>query len=385
MRRNLVRVTVACLLTCLAAAASFAAPARFVITPDTLRADADGMWHASVMLMNEGESGLYADSLFLEQWRLDPDSSLVSRHSVRSLANLVRIMPPAGAGESSGFDWTAPADFTLGTLRFRLFLHDAHKQSMEIATSVPVAGSELDEAYPSRTVGTPGTEVIVVPADSSRQPAPALVVALEPGVSARSQTRWAHALRNRGFAIVLTSAPGWGRSRGISDRCGAADVMAVDAGILTALKEPGIDPKRIVLWGHGHGGTSALLAAAHRPELAGVVAIDAPLDPTTEFQTLKGEERERFMKVAGAHAAGWKVRSPVAQATRIAPPVLLVQTDEAAVKDLAPAEEFAARRSETKLYVESRLHGRDPNPVRLRDAQRIGLEFATRRTRSSGQ
>lgn len=385
MRRNLVRVTVACLLTCLAVAVSFAAPVRFVISPDTLRADADGMWHAGLSIENGGATGVYADSLFLEQWSLDPDSSTAPRHSVRSLEGLVRILAPAGAGESSGFDWTAPAEFTHGDLRFRLHAHDAHKQPLVLEATVHVAGSEFDEANPTRIVGTPGTEVIVIPADSALRPAPAIVVAFEPGVAARSQARWARTLRQRGFTVVLTSAPGWGRSKGVSDRCGAADVAAVDAGILTALKEPGVDPKRVVLWGHGHGGTSALLAAIKRPELAGVVAIDAPLDPTTEYQTLKGEAREAFMKSNGAHAAGWKDRSPVAQASRVAPPVLVVQTDEAAVADPVPAAEFAARRSDAKLFVESRIHGRDPNPVRRRDAQRLALDFAARRTGKPGK
>ena len=76
--------------------------------------------------------------------------------------------------------------------------------------------------------------------------------------------------------------------------------------------------------------------------------------------------REAFMKAAGAHAAEWKVRSPIAQATRIAAPVLVVQTDEAAVPDPAPAEEFAARRSDAKLFVESRLNGREAAPIRRR-------------------
>lgn len=385
MRRTLVRVTAASLFTCLAAAAALAAPVRLVVTPDTLRADADGMWRASVMVQNDGDSGVYADSLFLEQWSVDPDSSRTPRHGVRSLEGLVRILAPAGAGESSGFDWTAPAEFSRGNLRFRLHAHDARKQPIVLETMVHVSGNEFDEAHPSRIVGTPGTEIIVLPAEAAQQPAPAIVMAFEPGVSARSQARWARSLRQRGFTVLLTSAPGWGRSKGVSDRCGAADVAAVDAGILTALKEPGVDPKRVVLWGHGHGGTSALLAAAKRPELAGVVAVDAPLDPTTEYQALKGEAREAFMKANGAHAAGWKDRSPVVQAARIAPPVLVVQTDEAAVADPGPAVEFAARRGDAKLFVESRIHGREANPIRRRDAQRLALDFATRRTGKPGQ
>lgn len=385
MRRKLVRIAAVCLLACFAAATSHAAKARFVITPDTLRADADGIWHASLMLQNDGDSGVYVDSLNLEQWRLDSDSSRTARYEARSLTGLVRIVAPAGAGESSGLDWSAPSEFTEGVLRFRLFVHDAHDRAIMLETVVPVIGSDFDDAHPSRIVGTPGTEVIVLPADSALRPAPAIVLAFEPGVAARRQTRWARTLRQRGFTLVLTSAPGWGRSRGTSDRCGAADVTAVDAGITTALEEPGIDPKRILLWGFGHGGTSALLAAVKRPELAGVVVIDAPLDPNTEYQTLKGDERERFIEAAGKRPAQWKVRSPVAQAARITAPVLVVQTDEAAVPDPSPAAEFASRRTDAKLFVESRVHGLDAHPIRRRDGQRLALDFAARRTGRAGQ
>lgn len=383
MRRTLACALATSLLACLCIVPAHAAGARFTIVPDTLRADEDGTWHASVRLANDGELGVYPDSLTLEQWSLDPDSSMTARHQVRSLDGLVRIMSPAGAGEASGFEWTAPAEFMTGRLRFTILAHDAAKNPIRLTSDVVVTGSDFDDANPSRIVGTPGTELIVMPAEN--KPAPAIVVVLAPGVSARSQTRWARGLHQRGYAVVLVSAPGWGRSKGTSDRSGLADVTAADAGVRTALAEPGIDPARVTLWGLGRGATTALLTATKHPSLAGIVAIDGALDPTTEYQTLKGDEREEFARVMGKHAARWKDRSPVAQATRIAAPVLIVQTDEAPVRDPAPATEFVARRTAAKLFVESRIHGNEANPIRRRDAQRLALDFIARRTGKSGK
>lgn len=379
------RLAAAALLATLCAAPASSAPVRFTIEPDTLRADGEGTWHASVTLENNGYSGVYVDSLRLEQLSLDADSSLTPRHATRSLEAFVHIMPPAGAGESTGFEWTAPSEFTQGWLRFTIHAHDAHHEPIVLEATAHVVGSDLDDANPSRLVGTPGTEVIVLAADAAAQPAPAVVVVLAPGVPARSQLRWARMLHQRGYAVALVSAPGWGRSRGADDRSGPADVAAAEVGIVTMAREPGIDPERIALWGQGRGGTTALLAAVRHPELVGVVAVDASLDPACEYRVLVGAERERFIRQAGRSAAVWKSRSPVAQAQRIVAPVLVVQTDEAAVADPAPAVEFAARRSTAKRFVESRINGREPNPIRRRDAQRLALDFLARRTGKSGK
>ncbi len=386
MRRNdVVRAALACALSCLCAAPSWAAGARFWVSPDTLRADGDGMWHTSISLENPGDAGIYADSLYLDMTNADADSSAQPRRSTRSLEGLMHVMGPTGAGETTGFEWTAPADFVTGTLHFRLYAHDAHKQPIVLETNARVIGSEFDDAHPSRVVGTPGTEVIVVAADSAARPAPVVVLVLEPGTPARSQLRATRALTQRGYAAVLVSAPGWGRSRGTSDRSGPADVAAAEAGILTAAKEPGMDATRIALWGHGRGGTTALLAGIKHPELAGIVAVDASLDPATEYASLKGAERDVFIKVVGRNGAEWKSRSPVAQADKINAPVLIVQTEDAPIKDTSPAEEFASRRTNAQLFVESRLNGKEANPVRRRDGQRLAMDFLGRRTHKAGR
>ena len=379
------RAAAATLLATLCAAPAWSGPVRFAIEPDTLRADAEGMWHASVTLENGGDTGVYVDSLRLTQLSLDADSSLTPRHATRSLEAFVRIMPPAGAGEATGFEWTAPSEFTQGWLRFTIHAHDAHHQPIVLESMAHVVGSDLDDANPSRVVGTPGTEVIVLAADSTARPAAAVVVVLAPGVPARSQLRWARTLHQRGYAVALVSAPGWGRSRGSDDRSGPADLAAAEAGIVTAAREPGIDPKRIALWGHGRGGTTALLSAVRHPELAAVVAVDASLDPACEYATLKGDELALFIRQAGRTRSTWKSRSPVGQAERIMAPVLVVQTDEAAIVDPAPAMEFAARRSAAKLFIESRITGRESNPIRRRDGQRLALDFLARRTGKSGK
>lgn len=370
---------------CLASAPARAETLKLTVRPDTLRADADGLWHASLVLQNDGELGAYPDSLLLEQLNLDPDSSLTPRRLTRQLSGMVRAMGPAGSHDESGLEWSAPAEFTRGQLRFVLYAHDANKQSFKLTSDVIVDGSELADAMPSRVVGTPGTELIVVPADSAARPAPAVVMVLSPGVAARHQVRWARTLHARGYAVVLVSAPGWGLSRGVSDRSGPADIMAADAGIRVALAEPGIDPSRVLLWGHGRGATTSLLASIPHGSLAGIIAVDALLDPASEYATLKGDDQVEFMKVMGRHGAKWNVRSPIERANQIKVPVLLIQTNDAAIKDPAPAKEFEARRVDAKLYIEARVDGREAQPIRRRDADRLALDFLARRTRPAGK
>jgi pimeloyl-ACP methyl ester carboxylesterase len=208
---------------------------------------------------------------------------------------------------------------------------------------------------------------------------------LSPGVPARSQVRGSRAFHNRGYAVVLVSAPGWGLSRGTSDRAGAADIAAADAGIRVALQEPGIDPARVALWGHGRGATTALLASIKHGSLAGVIAVDALLDPASEYATLKGDDQMAFIKIMGRNGAQWNARSPIKRSGEITVPVLLVQTNEAAVKDPAPATEFESRRSDAKLYVEARVDGREAHTIRRHDAERLALDFLSRRTHAAGK
>ena len=106
--------------TLLVATIAGAASPVFRILPDTLRASELGEWQASLSIENHGEWGLYPDSLTMDWVNADPDSSSAARHGTRDLNPLIKLAPPAGTGESTGLQWSAPAEFERGSVTFHL-------------------------------------------------------------------------------------------------------------------------------------------------------------------------------------------------------------------------------------------------------------------------
>ncbi len=347
MRRGLQLCLLALSLPCV----SRAGGPTFKVLPDTLRADTTGVWRAGLMVENPAEWGLYADSLFLDWRSTDDDAGAAPKRGTTSLTALVSVIAPAGAHESTGLDWNAPADFERGTLTFRLYLHDAKKQVHALSATALVAGNALYDRHPATVLDVSGqkVEVVHMAADEAARPAPGVLYVPPAGVGARSTLRWAQLLVNRGLAVSLVSLPGAGRSSGSADRAGPASVAAAEAALARLAHEPGVDAKCLAIWGLGDGGTTALLVAARHPELQAVVAQDA--------------------------------RSPLVVAARIAPPVLVLQTSDSSAPDAAAAEAFAAARAEKQLPVECRIGAREQRPLRRGDAVRVALDFLGRRLR----
>jgi fermentation-respiration switch protein FrsA (DUF1100 family) len=157
------------------------------------------------------------------------------------------------------------------------------------------------------------------------------------------------------------------------------------AGVAAALdrlaRVPGVDGKRMLLWGQGDGASTALLAGVRHPELAGIVAMDASYDPWATYRALPDSAKAAYTRAAGRDSAAWRVRSPLAAAATIAAPVLVLQTLESGIASSAPAEAFAAVRNGKELYVEARMNGLEAAPFRRRDAMRVAVDFMQRRTR----
>jgi dienelactone hydrolase len=380
MRRTpLVALLFACSLV---APGARAADPVFRVTPDSLRANELGEWRANLTLENHGEWGLYADSLTMDWVNADPDSSSLPRHGTRDLNAIVRLASPASAGESTGLEWSAPAEFERGTLVFHISAHDAQKTRYAASGSARVVGSELADAHPSLMLANGGqqVELVMFPADSSARPAPAVLYVPPAGTTARSLLRWALPYQIRGYTMAIVSQSGSGRTSGVPDASGPASVAAVNAALDRLAHEPGVDAKRIVIWGQGDGATTGLLAAAGHPELAGVIAMDAGYDPWAAYRALPEPARAAYVRSAGRDSAAWRARSPLAVATRIAAPVLVLQTLDSGIGSPAAAQAFADARTGRQLYVEARLDGVEPRPFRRHDALRVALDFLARRT-----
>ena len=364
------------------ASAALAAPPVFRVEPDTIRADTLGIWRVGLVIENPAEWGLYPDSLTLEWRNLDEPSGSVPRTGTSSLQRLVSVIAPAGAGESTGLMWTAPADFERGSLRFRFQLHDARKHVHRLEASVVVAGSDFYDLYPTAMLvaGTERVEVVHIPAPEASRPAPGVVYVPPQGMSARAAMRWTHHFRDRGYSVTLVSLPGSGRTTGSADRAGPASVAAVEATLASLARQPDVDSKRLAIWGWGEGATAGLLAAARQPQLLAVVAQDASYDAWTTYRALDERARAEFVREAGRDSAAWRARSPLGSATAPGTPVFVVHTSDSAMPAAAAAA-FAAARLEKQLPVESRIGSQEPRPIRRSDAVRLGLDFLARRLR----
>ncbi len=379
MHRRLLSCWLALSLPCV----SQAAGPVFKVMPDTVWADSGGVWRAGLVVENPAEWGLYADSLFLDWRSSDADASAAPRSGTTSLQALVSVIAPAGARESTGLDWNAPADFERGTLTFRLYLHDAKQQVHALSATAVVAGNALYDRHPAESldVGGQKVEVVHLAAHEDKRPAGGVLYVPPSGVSARGTLRWAQLLVNRGYAVSILSLPGSGRSSGGADRAGPASVAAVEAALARLAHEPGVDAKRLAVWGLGDGASTALLVAARHPELQAVVAQDASHDPWASYRALAAPGREAYVREAGRDSAGWKARSPLAVAARITAPVLVLQTSDSSAPDVAAAEAFAAVRAGKQLAVETRIGAREQRPFRRNEAVRVALDFLARRLR----
>jgi hypothetical protein len=363
------------------AGASQGTPPVFSIDPDTLYADDTGNWHAGLVIENKAGYGLYADSLTME-WRSDdPDSTPGPRSGVQPLMGLVAVIAPASAGESTGMQWTSPADFERGTIVFRLVTHDGQKNVYHSTARVTVAGNYLFDKFPRELLksGRDVVDVVVMSADTSARPAPGLLYVPPAGVSARACMRQFVSLVSIGNTVAVVSLPGAGRSGGRADEAGPASVAAVDAAIARLAKDPSVDPKRIGIWGVEDGATTALLAAVKHPELQAVIAQDAAYDAWAAYRALPADARRKYVREAGSDSAGWRARSPLIVATKVPVPVLVLQTNEASAPDSASAQAFANARSDQQLFIESRIGRQGSRPFMSRDAVRVGQEFLRRR------
>lgn len=359
-------------------------PPTFRVTPDTLRADTLGVWRASLTLENHGEWGLYPDSLSLEWRSLDDEPSAAPKQGTTPLSALVRAMEPASARETTGLEWSAPADFERGTLTFRFRLHDAKKRPFTLHATVTVAGNDLYDRHPRELLDAGGgkVEVVDVPAPGPG-PVPGVLYVPPAGVSARMTLRWASQLARRGQAVSIVSLPGTGGSTGTPDRAGPASVAAVEAALAHLARVEAVDGKRLAVWGLGDGGTTALLAAARHPELAGVIAQNAEYDPWRAYRELPPADRAAFVRAVGADSTSWRARSAALAATRITAPVLILHTAGMPAWSIATAEAFVAARAARQLPSESRIEG-GTSPAGAgprRDATRLAMDFLTRRFR----
>ena len=113
-----------------------------------------------------------------------------------------------------------------------------------------------------------------LPGGTARGP---IVIALH-GMAASRQAMliaFGRDLVARGYSLLLPDAPAHGVSPGRNADLEGSDELR--AAVAFASRQPDVDPRRIVLLGHSYGAVKVFDGAVDMPEIAGVIAIAAPL------------------------------------------------------------------------------------------------------------
>jgi dipeptidyl aminopeptidase/acylaminoacyl peptidase len=129
-----------------------------------------------------------------------------------------------------------------------------------------------------------------------------------------------------GFISLAVSLRGWPPSGGVDD-CGLLQPEDIVQVVGWLRGEPGVDAGRIALAGFSKGGQIVLLAAARGAPVQAVVAVY----PVTDYGRLKtttsGDDIRSYVARVCEAGVGLEPRTPLALASRIAAPVLLLHGD----------------------------------------------------------
>lgn len=303
---------------------------------DTVRTDAGAMaWNVPLRITNPLPVGFYLDSLILEVESFDAGEK--GAKSRRAVEAAVRVLPSIGAADSNVYVYLGPATCERGRLTFRLHAHSATGQTHDLKATVVADGGVLTDAYPSRVSTVKGrtVETIPAPAAGASENVPGIVLLADENRGARAQLQEIHRLTQRGYHVVALSQPGRGQSAGPADAGGPATMAAANAALDQLLAMPGLDRSRVVAWGVSQGAGAALLLAAQRREVAGVIAMSGSYDPWATARHVNDAARADWIAQAGRDSAAWRARSPIHAAANFRGHVLILHGE---ADPLAPSD-----------------------------------------------
>jgi dipeptidyl aminopeptidase/acylaminoacyl peptidase len=128
-----------------------------------------------------------------------------------------------------------------------------------------------------------------------------------------------------GKVALALSMRGWPPSRGTDD-CGLLQPDDVAAAVRWLAALPGVDPARIALVGFSQGGQVSLLAGTRGVAIRAIVAYYPVTDVARWKTTTTNPDIPGYVRGV-CEPGGTAPRSPLANASSIAPPVLLVHGD----------------------------------------------------------
>ncbi len=351
------------------------APATMYSTQDTLQSDEDGHWPVTLRIVNPSEYGLYGDSLFLLVESRDADGRPVPSKP-RPLMLTAAAMSITG-GDSLSFDMALPAEADQALLVFRFFAHDHEGHVVSLADTVHASGSVLSTLCPSEIIRVRGrdVEIVRVASRSGAAPSPGILVLPAEGSGARSMLVTAVRVARLGYALVLVSPTGAGRSTGPDDFAGPMSIAAAAAALDTLARMPGVDAGRLAVWGTSNGGTLGLLLAADRPQLRAVVAQSAGYDTWATYRFADPERRRVILAQAGRDSAGWRARSPLARSASLKAAVFVLHGETDALLPASQAHALVERLGRRAVPAESHFFPRAAHVLPPFEAYREAMRF----------
>jgi dipeptidyl aminopeptidase/acylaminoacyl peptidase len=352
MRRVL--ILLALLLACASPAAGQALQVR--VTPDSIVADDQFHWAARIEVANTSERGLYVDSIVVVFTDQDPGQTGVARESRRRLLPMNEAL---SAGEASSQTFSGPATCEQGELRVRAWAHDGEKHAFTDEHVAPLRPNAYARSHPSRFLTSDGHRVeyvVCLPDSAPRASLPGLLVIPGRGAHARSMLPFARGLANHGCVVMALSQPGYGLSDGPADFGGPATVQAVSDAIDALRSEPGVNAKRVGVWGISRGAASAVGIAERRKDLQAVIAQSGSYDLWATYRETRAEDlRADILAQAGSDSAAWKARSPLLDASKVTCPLLILHGERDERAPPGPAHALEARLRQLGRPVEGRF------------------------------
>lgn len=186
------------------------------------------------------------------------------------------------------------------------------------------------------------------------------------------------------ITVAAVSQPGFGSSDGPADFCGPATQRAIVSALDFIRTQPGVDPKRIVLYGNSRGAVASAMVAAQVPDLRAIILMAGVYDLREVYQDGSWGLQRVIQKEAGLSNEAFLDRSALYHAHRIQAETLILHGKYDDRAPVAQAERFAAALSATGLPValnifESghRIPREQRMPVFREFLQRIFLPAAT--------
>lgn len=353
---------------------------RLVAAPQ-IEATPELTWVVSFTILNPLGVGIYPDSMSCTIEDLDPGETRAPRTSSLDLTPLLHTVESVGAGDSAIFDCSVPATAEHARLTFKLHVRRADRVPYASTTVVEALPGPSSREHPSQFLEVAGRKVeyVLVPASGDTGLAPGLMLVHGHAADARKMLRAALMFSARGYAVMLASMPGYGQSDGPPDFMGPATVKAMSAAFDRLKAAPGVDPKRLGLWGVSRGATVVTLLGQQRDDVAIVIAQSGIYDMWAAYRgTRIPGIRENMVNEIGRDSSAWRARSPALAAGKPGAAFLILHGEKDLNVPIQQARGFASALGARGVTVETRFIPEAEHQLPRGEVQRTVVAFLKR-------